>query len=133
MDGTNTAEIFDLQRERQHRVRQATGGSGPPADFSGNWLSEMEEGSRFFARGKSSYGSELDDYIVSVQFKDVAMLCKNVKGRDVIFEWHDTQIFSNQNKFYLTIRVKENDNQQIHPGELDRHVEPQGEHILPEE
>jgi hypothetical protein len=131
VDRPNTAEIFDLQREREHRIRQATGGSGPPEPPGGsNWLAGMAEGTRFVARRKASLDPECDDFIVSLQFTDVVLLCKNVKGRDVVFEWYDTGMFSKQWQFYFIMeRVIENGNdKQIHPRRLDEHAKPEGKH-----
>ena len=137
VEQAHTAEVFDLQRERESRIRQATGGSGtPPGSDTGNWLAGMEERTRFLARRKANLDPELEDFIVSIQFKDVALLCRNVKGRDVVFEWFDTELFCKQWKFYLSIKSQgqENgDDQQIHEGELDRHAQPEGKHLSSEE
>jgi len=101
---TQGAEIVDL--EEQRRLRQATGGGGPPA--RGDWLSKMEHGTRFLAKEIGKYGSEVEDFIVATPphaLGEVVLLARNIKGRDGVFEWHDPAIFSRNYKLYLELEV----------------------------
>lgn len=114
------AEVINLEERR--RVRQATGGNGPPA-YGANWLAELPNGTRFIAKEKARPGSELDDFVITTPpnaLGDIALLAKNIKGRDGVFEWHDPKLFSQNYKLYCVMEVLEinGSNQQIPEGRL---------------
>ncbi len=99
-------KVIDLEARRQAKLHQATGGRGPTGG-KGNWLAELELGTRFTAREKIRYGSEVDDFIVATDPKkmSVVLLAKNIKGRDGVFEWHDHKLFSNQYILYEILEI----------------------------
>src|SRR5882762_10752701 len=102
--------VIDLSERRQAKLRQATGGNGPTGG-KGNWLAEMELGTRFLARGKAvpNWISEVEDYIVTTDPKkmSVTLLARNIKGREGVFDWHDTKLFSTHNNLYEILEIVE--------------------------
>jgi hypothetical protein len=115
--------VIDLE---ERRIRKATGGGGPPK--AGDWLAQLPNGSRFLAREIGRPGSEIDDFVVTTPptaIEGVVLLAKNVKGRDGVFEWHDTKMFSQNYKQYCILEVIEyGGDQQVQQGRLDGDAEP---------
>lgn len=122
MNEKKSAEVIDFATEAAERAerrsgisaRQAIGGN-PPTGPRGDWLAEMEEFSRFLARSKLVGGSELKDFFIATKMPGFCLLAFSIKGRDTIFEWHDTQQFSKDWKHYATLGVMNADDTQVQP------------------
>jgi len=115
-------KVIDLEERRAAKLRKATGGSGPTGG-RGNWLAELELGTRFLARHKFSV-SEVDEFIVTTDPKkmSVILLAKNIKGRDGVFEWHDHKLFSSQYIFYEILEIVDTNDGNIKQVQTERMV-----------
>lgn len=86
-------------------------GKEPPGTGK-NWLVRLPQGTRFLAKQKSDFGSELKDFVVLTDPKtmDVVLLGQNVTTKDMVITWRDPVIFSNDYRYYLTLEVLEPNN-----------------------
>lgn len=94
------------------RPKLALAGKEPPEGTGKNWLVRLPQGTRFLAKQKSDFGSELKDFVVLTDPKtmDVVLLGQNVTTKDMVITWRDPVIFSNDYRYYLTLEVLEPNN-----------------------
>lgn len=107
-------------------TRAAHGGTGPPDAPKGDWLRQLQQGTRFLARRKGTTGSALEDFVVATDPSkmEVVLLAENKNGTGLL-SWHETALFSKEYKLVFTLEViKNDDTQQIHTGSVERTAEP---------
>lgn len=103
-------------------TRAAHGGTGPPDAPKGNWLRQLQQGTRFLARRKGTTGSALDDFVVATDPSkmEVVLLGENKNGTGLL-GWHESALFSKEYKLVFTLEViKHDDDQQVHTGPVER-------------
>lgn len=108
-------------------ARPAHGGSGPPDAPKGDWLRQLQQGTRFLARRKGTTGSALEDFVVATDPKkmEVVLLGQNRSGVGELV-WHESVLFSKDYKLIYTLEViKNDDNQLVHQGPVERPLEPE--------
>lgn len=100
----------DLQTSGENVLQFARPGlSDEPPGSGKNWLSRMDQGTRFIAKLKHDAGSTLDDFIVMTDPKtmNVVLLGKNMSARDGVVNWRDPEIFSKDYRFYTILEILE--------------------------
>lgn len=98
-------------------ARPGTSDSGNP----GNWLTNMQHGTRFLASRKSSGESKLCDFIVASDPKSMpaVFIGEDVNSPSGGFRFVDPKKFIRDYEFFMTLEVIEppnGDNNQVQPG-----------------
>lgn len=99
---------------------------GPPGGL--NWLGNLPFGTRFLASRKSEAGSDLYDFVIATDPKQLAAVLLGLDLGNSGFRWKDPVKFSRDYDLFLTLETKQEEENGNSIAVETRGVEGDGEH-----